>query len=38
MPTYHPAFLLRSPAKKREVWDDMQQVMARLGLEPPKNP
>ena len=35
MPTYHPAYLLRSPAKKREVWEDMQQVMARLGLEPP---
>ena len=36
MPTYHPAFLLRSPAKKREVWEDMQQVMARLGLTPPR--
>jgi DNA polymerase len=32
MPTYHPAFLLRNPAKKREVWEDLQQVMARLGL------
>jgi DNA polymerase len=36
MPTYHPAYLLRNPAKKREVWEDMQQVMERLGLEPPK--
>jgi uracil-DNA glycosylase family 4 len=36
MPTYHPAFLLRSPAKKREVWEDMQQVMARLGLPGPR--
>jgi DNA polymerase len=30
MPTYHPAFLLRSPAGKREVWEDMKQVMKRL--------
>ena len=30
MPTYHPAFLLRNPAAKREVWEDMKQVMARL--------
>jgi len=35
MPTYHPAYLLRNPAKKREVWEDMQKVMERLGLEPP---
>lgn len=35
MPTYHPAYLLRNPAKKREVWQDMQQVIERLGLEPP---
>ncbi|MEW6327057.1 MAG: uracil-DNA glycosylase [Thermodesulfobacteriota bacterium] len=26
MPTYHPAYLLRNPAKKREVWEDMQKV------------
>jgi DNA polymerase len=30
MPTYHPAFLLRSPEFKRPVWEDLQQVMARL--------
>jgi uracil-DNA glycosylase family 4 len=30
MPTYHPAFLLRNPAAKREVWEDMKQVLARL--------
>ena len=30
MPTYHPAFLLRNPAAKREVWEDMKLVMARL--------
>jgi uracil-DNA glycosylase family 4 len=33
MPTYHPAFLLRNPAAKREVWADIQQVMARVGLK-----
>ncbi len=26
MPTYHPAFLLRSPGKKREAWEDMKKV------------
>ena len=30
MPTYHPAYLLRNPNAKREVWDDMQQVIAFL--------
>ena len=30
MPTYHPAFLLRSPEFKRPVWEDLQQVMGRL--------
>jgi DNA polymerase len=32
MPTYHPAFLLRSPEMKRPVWEDLQKVMERLGL------
>jgi len=34
MPTYHPAYLLRSqsPADKRRVWEDMLAVMERLGL------
>lgn len=36
MPTFHPAFLLRNADKKREVWEDMQQVMRLLGKEPPK--
>ncbi len=35
MPTFHPAFLKRKPSGKREVWDDMQQVMAKLGKTPP---
>ena len=26
MPTFHPAYLLRSPDKKREVWEDMKKV------------
>ncbi len=32
MPTFHPAYLLRNPAMKRHVWDDMQVVMKRLGI------
>lgn len=32
MPTYHPAYLLRNPGSKRDVWNDMQQLMERLGL------
>ena len=31
MPTFHPAYLLRAPAAKRVVWEDLQKVMARLG-------
>ena len=27
MPTYHPAYLLRSPDKKRDVWSDLAQAM-----------
>lgn len=30
MPTFHPAYLLRNPSSKREVWEDMKQVMHRL--------
>lgn len=30
LPTYHPAFLLRNPAAKREVWEDMKLVLKRL--------
>lgn len=26
MPTFHPAYLLRDPNKKREVWEDMKMV------------
>ncbi len=30
MPTYHPAFLLRNPSAKKEVWQDMQAIMDYL--------
>lgn len=30
MPTYHPAYLLRTPEMKRPVWEDLQKVMQRL--------
>ncbi len=26
IPTYHPAFLLRNPERKREVWEDMKKI------------
>lgn len=35
MPTFHPAFLVRNPERKREVWEDMKQVMGRLGKDVP---
>lgn len=30
LPTFHPAYLLRSPDRKRDVWDDMKKVRAVL--------
>jgi DNA polymerase len=30
MPTYHPAYLLRNPSAKREVWEDMKRVKRLL--------
>ena len=30
MPTFHPSYLLRTPQAKREVWEDMQKVHARM--------
>lgn len=35
MPTFHPAYLLRNPAKKWETWEDLKEVLARLGRKPP---
>lgn len=32
MPTFHPAYLLRDPHKKREVWEDMKMVKSYLGI------
>ena len=26
IPTFHPAYLLRNPSAKREVWEDMKKV------------
>ena len=36
MPTFHPGYLLRNPAAKKEVWLDLQQVAHALGIELPK--
>lgn len=35
MPTYHPAYLLRNPNEKKQVWEDVQKVMALLGGREP---
>lgn len=35
MPTYHPAYLLRSPGEKAKAWADLKMVMALLGLPLP---
>jgi uracil-DNA glycosylase family 4 len=34
--TFHPAYLLRNPAAKKDAWQDLQMVMKRLGLAPKK--
>jgi uracil-DNA glycosylase len=36
MPTFHPAYLLRSPDEKRKAWDDLQLVMKELGRPLPR--
>ena len=36
MPTFHPAYLLRNPAEKKAAWTDLQAVMERLQLPPPR--
>lgn len=33
--TWHPAYLLRNPAAKRETWDDLQLLMQAMGLKVP---
>jgi len=35
LPTYHPAYLLRNPDKKRDVWDDMKMLMQAMGIDLP---
>jgi DNA polymerase len=41
MPTFHPAYLLREPDRKRDAWADLKLViaeLARLGIQPPSGP
>ncbi|MBI3986190.1 MAG: uracil-DNA glycosylase [Lentisphaerae bacterium] len=35
MPTFHPSYLLRNEAAKKDVWQDMKAVLKRLGRQPP---
>ena len=35
MPTFHPSYLLRNPAAKREAWADLQKVAHELGISIP---
>lgn len=34
--TYHPAYVLRNPSAKKQVWEDIQILMAEMGLKAPK--
>jgi DNA polymerase len=34
--TYHPAYLLRYPDKKRDAWEDLQRMLGRMGRKPPE--
>ena len=36
MPTFHPAYLLRSPPEKKKAWEDLQLVMREFGRGPPR--
>lgn len=38
MPTFHPAYLLRTPTAKRDVWNDLQTVLRQMGrpVPPPR--
>jgi uracil-DNA glycosylase family 4 len=41
MPTFHPAYLLRDPSKKKLAWDDLKAVnaaLAKVGVLPPRPP
>ena len=35
LPTFHPAYLLRNPAAKREAWEDLKTVLRMLGRKAP---
>jgi DNA polymerase len=35
MPTFHPAYLLRNPAAKRDAWEDLKAVLRLLGRPVP---
>ncbi|MEX0586568.1 MAG: uracil-DNA glycosylase, partial [Pirellulales bacterium] len=35
MCTYHPSYLLRNPAAKKDTWEDMQMLMREMGVELP---
>jgi uracil-DNA glycosylase len=37
IPTFHPAFLLRSPERKRDVWEDMKKVRDLLHADAPES-
>lgn len=36
MPTFHPAYLLRNEAGKKDAWEDLKKVMSELGISLPK--
>jgi len=36
MPTFHPAYLLRTPSDKKLVWEDVKKVLDHLGLPIPQ--
>jgi DNA polymerase len=35
VPTFHPSYLLRSPAQKRDAWEDLKVALGLLGRQPP---
>jgi uracil-DNA glycosylase family 4 len=35
MPTFHPDYLLRRPSSKRDAWEDLKAVLAKVGRTPP---
>ncbi len=38
LPTFHPSYLLRTPADKKHAWGDLKRIMGRLGLPLPDTP